>query len=139
LKAFLIYCLVLIIVFSNGCSRTEEVSKNLLTINNIQDALKKQEIHFQNSEIKKDYLLDSSEFSKGIRLDNGVEMYFYVFENEGDRIQGLKEVKEQTELVNTVFSPSFYEAKNVLLIYMYLHGIEGPEGKLNEAIQALRK
>jgi hypothetical protein len=139
LRVLVTFFLVLVVVL-NGCSSIQDdIDKpELLTINNIQDALNEQKIQYQDSEIIKQYLLRASVSQKSLKLENGEELYIYTFKNEALRIQGLQEIKDQTALMDIVFTPYFYEAKNVLLIYMRLNDVEGFEGKISNIMQSLQ-
>lgn len=110
---FIFICFLLL----TGCFNAQGPDLRLHKMADIQSEMERQQIKGKQTDMIEQYQLNQS-VQEAYELDNGELLYIYIFGSPEEMHLGLKTIKEQTALINTIYSPLYYEANNAVLIYM---------------------
>lgn len=115
----------------NGCFDYGQ-DLRLYSFEDLESILKEYNLEVKEIEMINSYRLEQVKTQKSFELDEKEKLFIYVFESEEDQLLGRKEIEKQTALIDTEYSPQFYEMRNVLMIYLRINGNEGIEEELNK-------
>lgn len=132
----IVLVVLLVPVLLSSCTSSQDLS--LVVMSDVQDELEQIKLQVPMSETKVMSTYDAADAQiQAYELEDGELLYAYVFRSEEDCFLGKRNIQQQTALIDTVYTPYFYEAKNALFIYMKKNEGQEIERIMNELVEAL--
>ncbi|MFX3636408.1 MAG: hypothetical protein ACE3L7_20850 [Candidatus Pristimantibacillus sp.] len=137
MKPSLCISAICLLLFLSGCFNAQGPDLRLHQMDDIHSEMELQQIKGKPTDMIEQYQLDQS-VQEAYELDNGELLYIYIFGSPIEMHSGLKTIKEQTALIDTIYSPLYYEANNAVLIYMMRNNeVPGVKSSMDKLAQKL--
>jgi hypothetical protein len=105
----------------------------LLHVMDLTMALSREGIELQRmDEINHYYKLGIDE--AGFKINTKDELYIYTFDSADKVDEGLRQIEQQTALLDTMYTPITYKVHNALIMYLKLPANQNMEKKIIKAI-----